>query len=358
MKLSQKKIKVLQISSYPPPRAGWGMRIFFLKKEMERLGHICEVLNIGKGRFLKGRDFIPVFNGLDYCIKVLKYRLRGYLIHMHLNGDSPKGFILTCIALFISVVTFRRPVITFHAGPLQIYFPQSRAPQLNLLYKFIFTVPAFIICNNEAVKTNIASYGIVPHKIVPIPAFSKQYLDFEKVQLPPTVEEFFENHNPVICSYVFFRPVFFIESMVRAVAEIVKKRPNFGLIIMGSDQDSEGIHELIKDLNLDDHIVLAGDQDHDSFLTIMTRSRLYLRTHIKDGVCSSVLEALCLGVPVVACEDGHRPMSVITYENEDIADMVEKISYVLDNHQAISSRIVSPEIKDTTVDEIEILSRA
>jgi len=351
----QKQIKVLEISSYPPPRAGWGMRIYFLKQEMEKQGHICEVLNTGKGRFLTDRDFIPVFSGLDYVKKVLKYRMKGYLIHMHLNGDSPKGFVLTTLALLISLLTFRRPVITFHAGPVQKYFPQSKAPLLTPLYKFIFSAPRHIICNNEAVKQAIAGYGINPDKIIPIQAFSKQYLNFEKVQLKPQVEQFFDEHEPVICSYVFFRPEFFIEDMIHAVAKLVKIYPKFGLIIMGSDLGSEDIQQLIKELKLENHVILAGDQDHDAFLTIMTRSRLYLRTPFKDGVASSVLEALALKVPVVACDNGSRPAGAITYENRNIDDMVEKIRYVLENHEQVVQQIKPPEIKDTIADEIKVL---
>ncbi len=355
--MSGRQIKVLQISSYPPPRAGWGMRIYFLKQEMEKQAHICEVLNVGKGRFLTDRDFIPVFGALDYIKKVLKHRLKGYLIHMHLNGDSPKGFVLTSLALLISILTFRRPVITFHAGPVQKYFPQSRAPQLTLLYKFIFTVPRTIICNNDAVKQNIVGYGINPDKIVPIQAFSKQYLGFEKIPLPETVEAFFRQHDPVIVSYVFFRPEFFIEDMIHAVAKLVKKYPKFGLIIMGSERDSEPIQELIKKLGIEEYILLAGDQDHDAFLTIMTRSKLYLRTPFKDGIASSVLEALSLNVPVVACDNGSRPPSTVTYENQNVDDMVEKLSYVLDNHGKVVRNIIHPEIKDTIVDEIRVLGQ-
>jgi len=352
-----KQIKVLEISSYPPPRAGWGMRIYFLKREMEKQGHVCEVLNTGKGRFLTGRDFIPVFSGLDYVKKVFKYRLKGYLIHMHLNGDSPKGFVLTTLALLISIFTFRRPVITFHAGPVQKYFPQSQAPLLTPLYKLIFTLPRTIICNNEAVKKAIMGYGIKGDKIVPIQAFSKQYLNFEKVELKPEVERFFREHDPVIASYVFFRPEFFIEDMIQAVAKLVKKYPKFGLIIMGSEMGSEDIQALIKKLGIENNVILAGDQDHDSFLTILTRSKLYLRTPFKDGIASSVLEALALNVPVVACDNGSRPPSTVTYENRNVDDMAAKVQYVLEHHEQVVKNIVHPEIKDTIQDEIKVLGQ-
>ncbi len=355
--MASKQIKVLEISSYPPPRAGWGMRIYFLKQVMEKNGDVCSVLNVGKGRFLTDRDFIPVFGALDYSIKVLKHRLKGFLIHMHLNGDSPKGFMLTSIALLISVLTFRRPVITFHAGPVQKYFPQSQAPQLTLLYKYIFWLPRTIICNNEAVKQNIVGYGVNPHKIETIQAFSRQYLNFEKVELPEKTETFFTGHAPVICSYVFFRPEFFIEEMIQAVAEVVKKQPAFGLIIMGSEMGSEDIRKLIADLGLQNNVLLAGDQDHDAFLTIMSRSKFYLRTPFKDGIASSVLEALALGVPVVACENGSRPESTITYENRNVQDMAEKILNTLENYDQAVAAVVKPEIKDTIVDELKVLGK-
>jgi glycosyltransferase involved in cell wall biosynthesis len=355
--VKSKQIKVLEISSYPPPRAGWGMRIYFLKQEMEKQGHVCQVLNIGKGRFLTDRDFIPVFSGLDYVKKVFKHRLNGYLIHMHLNGDSPKGFVLTTLALLISVLTFRRPVITFHAGPVQKYFPQSQAPLLTPLYKLIFTLPRTIICNNEAVKKAIMGYGIKGEKIVPIQAFSKQYLNFEKVPLKPEVEKFFAEHDPVIASYVFFRPEFFIEDMIHAVAKLVKKYPKFGLVIMGSEMGSEDIQALIKELGIENHVILAGDQDHDSFLTILTRSKLYLRTPFKDGIASSVLEALALDVPVVACDNGSRPPSTVTYENRNVDDMAAKVEYVLEHHDEVVKNIVHPEIKDTIQDEIKVLGQ-
>ena len=351
----QGRMKVIEISSYPPPRSGWGMRVYFVKREMEKQGHICTVLNTGKGRFLADRDFVPVFGGIDYALKVLKYRLKGYLIHMHLNGDSPKGFVLTLLSLLISILTLCRPVITFHAGPVQKYFPQKQAPYLTLLYKFIFTIPRHIICNNEIVKKTIMSYGISSRKIIPIQAFSVQYLNFEKISLSKDIEDFFNKYTNIISSYVFYRPEFFVENMIRSMKSLLEKTKDFGLIIMGSDIESSNIKILIDDMRIKEHILIVGDRDHDEFLTILSRSKIYLRTPVKDGVCSSVLESLYLGVPVVASENGTRPASVITYHNGDIDDMVEKIFHTLENHTDITHAVVRPKISDTVCDEIEVL---
>src|SRR5690606_5436791 len=134
--------------------------------------------------------------------------------------------------------------------------------------------------------------------------------------------------------YVFFRPEFYIPTLIDAMARIVRTHPKAGLVIMGSDAGADPIREQIRRLDLDRHDVLAGDQPHDAALTIMTTARMYIRTPRKDGVCSSVLEALALGVPVVASENGTRPASVVTYKATDPDDLAAKVEGVLADEAA------------------------
>lgn len=350
--------KVLQITSYPPPLTGWGMRVRVLKQEMERRGHICTVLNIGKGRFLQGRDFVPVHSGLDYVKKVLRYRLRGYLVHMHLNGDSPKGFVLALLAVTVSLLTFRRPVLTFHAGPVQKYFPQSQAPLLTPMFKFIFGAARAIICNSDAEKQAIMGYGIPGEKIVPIQAFTRQYLDFEPVPLPEPVERFFAAYPEAFCTYLLYRPQYFLSETMQALARLFAARPKAGLVLMGPGEDEEQVKALLQEYGIAERVLLLGNQPHDVFLTVFRRSKLYLRTHWKDGVSSSVLEALALGVPVVACENGRRPPSTVTFENQNVDDLIAKLEFVLEHHQEVAASIIRPELPDTIEDEIAVLVAA
>lgn len=356
--MSEKPTKVLHITSYPPPRAGWGMRVYFLKQEMEKNGDICEVLNIGKGRFLTDRDFHPVLSSFDYVKKVLKFRLKGFLIHHHLNGDSPKGFILTLISLTISLLTFRRPVITFHAGPVQLLFPKHKGPKLTPVYKFIFTVSKYIVCNNEAVKKNIMSYGTKGDKIVPIQAFSEQYMQYETQPLTPELNEIFNNHSPSIICYAAYRPEFFLDEMVDAFARFHKEKPESRLIMLGQTGGSEKIKEKMDGLGLLPYVHFAGDLDHDEFLTVISKAAFYLRTPFKDGVSSSVLESLALNTPVVACENGSRPEGVITYENLNIDDMVKVMLHTVDNLEEIKKELKAPPIPNTIVTEIDLIKKA
>lgn len=349
------KVRILQITSYPPPRAGWGVRVQHVRRRLESEGHICDVLNMGANRRIKSDDYVDVQGGLDYARKVWRFCRRGYLVHAHLNGDSPKGLILTLLAQVLSVLNGRRVVITFHAGPLQKYFPQERSWLFVPGYWLVFALSSRVICNSDVVKARIVGYGVAPSKIDAIPAFSRQYLEFERVALPEALQTFVEAADPLVCSYVFFRSEFHIESLVDAMRVLAGTHPRIGLVIMGSDAGADSIREKIHRDGLPGNVYLAGDQNHDAFLTIMTTARLYIRTPPKDGVCSSVLEALALGVPVVASHNGTRPASVVTYRPADAEDLARQVAAVLADLDGVKASLVAPEIRDTVADEARLL---
>ena len=347
--------RILQISSYPPPRAGWGVRVEHVRRRLESEGHTCDVLNMGRNRRVKSPDYVDVQGFADYVAKVRRFCREGYLVHAHYNGDSPKGLLLTVLAEAIAQASGKRAVVTFHAGPLQKYFPQERSGKMAPGYKLSFALAKAIVCNSEPVKTRIAGYGVPPDKITPIPAFSVQYLQFERTPLGDRIEQFLASRDPLLSSYVFFRPEFFIPAMIDAVKLLVARHPRLGLAIMGSDEGSAEVAAQIARLGLESNVLLCGDLPHDQFLSLMTRTRMYVRTPSKDGVCSSVLEALSLGLPVVASENGTRPASVVTFTPDNAADMAAKIEHVLANEDAVRRAVVKPIIRDTVADEVALL---
>lgn len=333
------------------------MRIWFLKRAMEQQGFECKVLNIGKSRLIESPEYICVYGAGDFVKKVIRLCLQGFRVHGHTNGDTPKGLMLTFIGMFVSLLTFKRPFLTFHAGPVQKYFPQSRSKLFAPAYWLLFVMAKRVICNNDAVKNNIVGYGISQKKVVPIQAFSRQYLEYEPREMNGKLGGFLETRKQIVVSYVYFRPEFFIENMIEAWAKFLQKHREAGLVIMGFDQNSEPIKELIAHLGIGDSVIFAGDLDHDEFLSMLKRADIYLRTPVKDGVCSSVLEALSLGTPVVASENNLRPASVVTYDNDNQDDLVRKLEMVLADLPSYRERVVTPEIKDTLQDEIDLLTK-
>jgi glycosyltransferase involved in cell wall biosynthesis len=356
---TQRPKRILQIGPYPPPGTGWSVRIKMLKRYLERAGHICVVLNTNKNRRQKSQEFVAAHNGLDYAWKVLKYCCRGFLVHMHINGKSTKSPILALLAESISLFFGRRAVLTFHAGPVQDYFPKQKKFWIDFPFRLIFLLAGKIICNNETVKARIVEYGIRPEKIIPIPAFCPQYLE-DKAEPPVEINKFVNGHHPVASSYIYLRPDFNINFLMRGLQSVLQHYPRLGLIFMGAYRETQMLNQLLHQHGLSGNSFIASDLDHGDFLATLAASKVYIRTPVVDGASSSVLEALGLGICVVASENGNRPEGVMTYQDGNVDDFVQKVRAALDNgfdcKEMGSLRV--REIRDTLTEEIALLIQA
>jgi glycosyltransferase involved in cell wall biosynthesis len=88
-------------------------------------------------------------------------------------------------------------------------------------------------------------------------------------------------------------------------------------------------------------LLLLGNLTHDGFLSLLSRCFVYLRTPACDGVAASVLESLALKIPVVASANGRRPTGVVTYNDTDAADMVEKLRFVREHYDKVRESLQS-----------------
>ena len=353
--------KILEITSYPPPRAGWGVRVQFVKRCLEEQGHTCVVLNTGPSRTIPSEEYETVLGAGDYLAKVWRYARDGFICHAHVNAKSPKGFVLTLVAEVVNLVWGKRCMLTFHAGEAQKYFPRSRSPLLIPLLWLLFTIPKRIICNSPGVKARIAEYGIPADKIVAIPAFSRQYVQFERVSLGRALDAFYGTFQSVLFSYIHIQREYHPDVLIEGFAQVARERPGTALAICGlmGHREEELWRETqarISGHALQSRVCAVDDLDHDQFLTALTRSAVYVRTPPADGVASSVLEALALRTPVVAAENGSRPGGVITYEPTSAQSLAGAVLRVLDRRDEIAAAIPPPVIADTVADEVRVLT--
>jgi glycosyltransferase involved in cell wall biosynthesis len=293
--------------------------------------------------------------------KLCRYSARGFVVHAHTNGDSLKGVLVALVAEFVNLAFGRRCYLTFHAGVIQRYFPRQRAPWLVPVYWLLFAIPRRVICNSEDVRRCIEGYGIPSRKIVAIPAFSRQYLDFASAALPPALDAFFRRFPHVVFTYARMRPLFFPLTMIDGMALVMTRRSDVGLVLCGGLSHME--EWLWKDVNariqthgILDRICLIEDLDRETFLSALERSSIYLRTPITDGVASSVLESLALGTPVVAAENGTRPPGVITYPPEDAAALAAAVERIVANRADVVRSTEPLEVEDTLSQEVALLT--
>ena len=335
------KKRILQIGNYPPPMCGWAVQTVLLNQELRRRGHISEVLNVNESRKKKSSDYVDVQNGFDFMFKVLWFSARGYRIHAHLNAESPKLYFLDLVALLWARVIGRPAILTFHGGIPQKFFPKERPCRLRFAFQLIFRLAGRMTCDSEEIKRAIVSYGIRPQHVAAIPCFSAELLEFRSTQLEQETEAFLASHNPVFLCYVSFRPEYRLPVLRRAMAQFREHCPKAGFIWVGFPlKEMSAAYAYLQDWQSDEKhgVLLLGNLPHDDFLTLLSRCYGYLRTPACDGVSSSVLESLALGVPVVASENGRRPPGVVTYDQEDPTDLCVKLSYLVSHYAEIKAR--------------------
>jgi glycosyltransferase involved in cell wall biosynthesis len=350
-----KAIKILQIGNFPPPVCGWAIHTQAVQNALHQRGAVCVVLDIGPGRRTRQDepDCTPMRGGFDFLFKIFAYRLRGYTFEPHVNGDSWKGYLLALAAVLLGRFTAKPSILMFHAGPQQQYFPRKKGLWF-LAFQLLFSASGAIVCNLESVKKKIEKYGVSPQKVHAV--FSVDYPQ-EKipVPLPQAVEQFLQDHQPRLFSYTLFRPEFTPEVLFEAMAHVCKEFPGAGLLIAGPREVPAHITALIKEWGLESKVLISGNLAHAEFLTAIQRSDVFIRTHLRDGLCASVIEALSLGVPVVAAEDGIRPPSVITYDPPEARQLLATLTQVLKNCDEVQSRVQSPNNNGNLDTEISLL---
>lgn len=345
---------VLEICPYEPPPSGWTTRVKLLRKLIRERGRACDILDIGPGRTLVREGCVPVLGARDYLGKVGSYCRRGYTVHTHVNGEYYRGVLLALAAAAVARARRCRVVTTFHAGHDQPFLRGPRGAAMAPHYRLLFGASAAVVCNSETVRTRIAGMA-GKTRVVPIPAFSRQYLEYETVSLAPEIESFLERDGPVVSTYVCFRDGFYVEDLAPALARLRERVGGAGLVVVGTGPRAAEVARSFAARGLSADVAFAGGLGHDAFMTLLARSRLHLRTPTTDGVSSTVLEALSLGVPVIASDNGSRPPSVLVYPPGDPAAMGDRMAEALRDREELVRAIDVPEIRDTATPEVELL---
>lgn len=352
--------RILEIGNWPPPVCSWSMSLVGLRKELESRGWDCQVMNLNENRRVRSPEYLDVQSGSDYFWKVLRHVWRGYAVHIRVNGETKKGYLLALAALLLARMAGRPALLTYGGGHQQSYFPAPRGSLRYLAFSFLFRIPQRIYCNSDAVKNVLLTTGIPAERVEPIPHFSSYYVEFSPTALPAEVEEFYRQHDGVFFSYVCFRKEFALEFLADAIRRFRGKFPRAGFLLVGPwDREMDGMKAFVKEQKIDDAVCLLASVPHDTFLTLLSRSLAYIRTPVTDGICSSVLESLKLKVPVLAADNGTRPAGTRLWKEGDIESLLALMSEAATDHAGMVAAIPEIELEDNAkklADSIEKVS--
>ena len=317
-------MRVLLLGPYPPPHGGVQTNLVAIRAFLIKRGVSCSVINITRHRKPDAEEVYYPESAVQ--LLGLLARLSYDVLHLHIGG------MLTNRLLALSLACTLRPgtksVMTFHSGGFPST-PEGQALGPASLAGFVLRRFDGVIGVNKEIVSFLHKVGVHPQRVRCISpyAFLPQVPSADL--LPPHLVAFLETHDPVLVSVGLLEPEYDLPLQIETLPLVRQKFPDAGLLLVGSGSLEASLRAKIDASPSAQHILLAGDVPHAATMEAVSRSRLMLRTTLYDGDALSVREALQLGTPVIATDNGMRPAGVRLIPKSDSQALLRAIDEAL-----------------------------
>ena len=297
---------VLQLGPYPPPHGGVQTNLVGIREHLrQRYGpKAAPVINLTRHRKDSVDDVYYPTSALG--VAKLLLTIPADIIHLHIGGRFTTRLLALC--LFCSLIPNRRTVMTFHSGGYPSW--QKRLPGRFSLRRLIVRRLDRVIAVNTEIAALFRALGVEHSRCQIICPYTPATVR-EDVELPATLARFRSAHDPLLTTVGLLEPEYDLPLQIDALGAVREKLPDAGLVIIGSGSLDAELRRRIANEPFADHILLCGDVPHGITLQMISMSDAFLRTTLYDGDSVSVREALQMGVPVIASDNGMRPPGVI-----------------------------------------------
>ena len=321
-------MKVVQLGPYPPPHGGVQTNLVAIREYLRRQGHTCDAINLTRFR-RKDADGVYYPTGAAALMRLL-WRLPADIVHLHFGGDlTPR---LLGLALFCTLLPGRKTVLTFHSGGYP-GSPAGRTAAPGTLRGFVLRRLDGLIGVNPEIAELFARFGARRERIRTILPFAVEPPD-RSLPLPALLEAFLSAHSPALLTVGLLEPEYDLAMQIEAMAGILERYPRAGLLMVGAGSLEESLRAQIAGTPYGDHVLLYGDMPHAVTLRATLECDLLLRTTRYDGDSVAVREALYIGTPVIATDNGMRPEGVHLIPPSDAGRLCDAVCEVLSGDPA------------------------
>jgi glycosyltransferase involved in cell wall biosynthesis len=232
--------------------------------------------------------------------------------------------------LVCTLLPGKRVVLTFHSGGYATSDAGRTAARWTLR-GFVFRRFDLIIAVNEEIRALFERFGVSKSRLRIVAPYSDdpRVGDEADVSLPTVIEDFIASHAPVLATVGGLEPEYDVPIQLAMLSSLRETRPDAGLVIVGDGSIRKQIESAIAETGLSEHALLCGDTPHAITLEIIRRADVLLRTSKYDGDSIAVREAIALGTPVVATDNGMRPAGVRLFPASDLDALRQVVSEAL-----------------------------
>ncbi|RNI25751.1 glycosyltransferase family 4 protein [Rufibacter latericius] len=95
------------------------------------------------------------------------------------------------------------------------------------------------------------------------------------------------------------------ETIIQAVAELVKDKNvenNFKVVLAGSGETLAAMKSLVNELEIQDYITFPGMLGEEELVKLLQNTDIYLHSSLAEAMSTAVMQALSVGLPVIATD--------------------------------------------------------
>jgi glycosyltransferase involved in cell wall biosynthesis len=313
---------VLQLGPYPPPHGGVQTNLVAIREHLRGHQIGAPVINLTRHRRADADEVFYPSTAL--AVVRLLFALPADIIHLHIGGQLTAR--LLALILVCTLVPGRRVVLTFHSGGYPNW-DENIAVSRRSLRGFILRRLDAVIAVNTQIAEMFHRFGVAADRVHVICPYSPVSVR-DDLALPDEIRTFCEAHSPLLTTIGLLESEYDLALQITSMTQIRRTSPTAGLVIIGSGSLEADLRRLIASEPAGKHVLLCGDVPHAVTLRVLSQSDVFLRTTHYDGDSVSVREALQLGIPVLATDNGMRPRGVhlISASNKEaLSDAVARL---------------------------------
>lgn len=190
----------------------------------------------------------------------------------------------------------------------------GKAPHVARLYKALMgwclRRSRFVVCVSEGVRRSGAALwpGVAARlRVLRNPSDLEKIRREARAPLPEALDVCFR--KPVILAVGRLEKEKNLPLLMEACALLRRRGRDFNLCLAGRGSQKEGLEQLAKDLGMEGHVFFAGYQRNP--YALMARSAALALSSTREGSPNVLVEALCLGIPVVAADCPSGPDEIL-----------------------------------------------
>lgn len=311
---------VLQLGPYPPPEGGVSRNMLAIRDELVARGDKCSIIATSKSSEIVETQNVYHPRTVRQVLSLLR-SIDFDVLHLHIGGDVSRRMLgLASAATFFAG---KRSVMTIHSGAFPLT-DAAKSAKPRSVSGTIFRRFGRIVVVNDDLRDVFKRYGVAEEHVRKILPFSLSLPD-KNIDVPDELSHFLASHSPFLLAVGGLERDYDPLFQIKAMFEILAEFPNAGLMIVGDGSMRSKVESVVAASGYAKNIHVAGNVDHAITLHLIDCADILLRTTLFDGDAISIREALFLGTPVIATENGMRPDGTHLIDIGDFAGLHGKV---------------------------------